>query len=62
MREEMIYNADTGHVMQFIISTQEIKESMDLKNKQRVLQQLSAKGMHTQSLPKKYLRVICFTI
>jgi hypothetical protein len=46
MREEMIYNADTGHVMQFIISTQEIKESMDLKNKQRVLQQLSAKGMY----------------
>jgi PAS domain S-box-containing protein len=47
MREEMIYNADTGHVMQFIISTQEIKESMDLKNKQRVLQQLSAKAPAT---------------
>ncbi len=53
LREELIYNADTGHVLQFIISTQEIKESMDTKNKQRVLQQLSAKG--TQSLSKKYL-------
>jgi len=45
MREEMIYNADTGHVMQFIISTQEVKESMDVKNKQRLLLQLESKGM-----------------